>query len=77
MVSLQKNSYLPLDYVTSESKPFEAKGVAWFWKKALQFTTDYIASGADDCIYLLKLYKSEKKKLKKWRKCFEQNRDKK
>ena len=33
MVSLQKNSYLPLDYVTSESKPFEAKGVAWFWEK--------------------------------------------
>ena len=33
MVSLLKISYLPLNYVTSESKPFEAKGLALLKKK--------------------------------------------
>lgn len=50
MVSLQKNSYLPLDCVTSESKPFEAKGVI----NALQFTTDYIAYIYWNCIKVRK-----------------------
>lgn len=45
-----------------KANPLKQKAWLGFEKKALQFTTDYIASGADDCIYLLKLYKSEKKK---------------
>ena len=44
-----------------KANPLNQKAWLGFEKKALQFTTDSIASGADDCIYLLKLYKSEKK----------------